>query len=150
MDKYLQACFIACTKKQKPHFTIVQICCVHFIKIVLNDLKRFNLDETVIKFYKWQLFVAINISDYSQFYAWLQNIFILLMNATITEHVQEAREALKASEEDEIKQEEIMQISAKGNDTTLLPTYRKSPFYIQALKLYCNVKKKLKRKGKCK
>lgn len=139
---YVKECYTVCIEYRKPQFTIVQICCAHFIRIVVKDLTNLKIEDDVIKFLKCQICVAINICKIKEFFVWVKNIFTVICSKQKTEEVLTALTTL-----DKPLKEVILEIDEEINtkdtqyDDHLTSTYTRSPFYIRSLEIYNDVKK---------
>lgn len=146
LENYISACYEFSSTKVKPTMVVIQICCSHFLRIVDKDIKSIKIPENVSNFFKWQLFSAVNISDFKIFFNWLKCMFVILLNKNKTTEVRRCLKELKFSIESD-KTEMLSSEDRLDGDNTLTALYKKSPFYIKALSINNEVEKSMKTNG---
>lgn len=113
--------------------TPIYICCAHFTKMILNDVKKFNIPDKEQCILKEILVAPFHFKKYDTVKQWLKMLVIVLKSETVTNLCKVSLNTLlslcvdhkiAAKEQDSIKRGSSLE-DLNEND----PLYKASPFY---------------------
>lgn len=90
LSTYILKCYNILEENQNNvNFVIIQICCSHFFKTCVKDIKKCSKYDFQINFYRKFMIKAINICDIEDFWRWFKYITILLISKYENNNVKE-------------------------------------------------------------
>lgn len=160
MPLYLKKCYTFLKSKGKSlNFGIVQLCCCHFIKILIRDIEQFSENDDQCNFFKSALIMAVNISEYKQIWKWFSWFVVILLSTLESDIYLSAKKNIfycnhlknvsKEFDFDKSLKEEQSE-SSDEEQTTTDPKYKQSPFYKKSCRIVQNIKSRLNDSGKSK
>lgn len=137
LSTYILKCYNILEKNQNNvNFVIIQICCSHFFKTRVKDIKQCAKNDFQINFYRKFMIKAINICDIEDFWRLFKYITILLISKYENNNVKETLDYFDLTTEEEYKETNT---NVKSSKVDNIPQYKKSLFYKKAFDIYTNM-----------